>query len=315
VVVCAISAFVWGVSFLKGSNLFSRKYYLYAVFTKIDNLIPANPLQINGFKIGQIKSISLIHVDGQNKILVKFILTEDVEIPKGSVARAISADLLGSKAVEVIFSKSKEYVKSGDTLKAETEAGFKETFNRTLAPLQMKAESLIGNIDSVMTVMSLVLNVRTRDNIERSFESVRKAILSLEKTAYKLDDLMASEKPKLSNILTNLGGITSNLDKSEQKITNILANFSNVSDSLSKSQLKGAVNNADKSLKELNALLARINEGQGTLGKLAKNDSLYNNLNRSAEDLDKLLRDLRVNPNRYVHISVFGRKNKTKPIE
>jgi phospholipid/cholesterol/gamma-HCH transport system substrate-binding protein len=179
----------------------------------------------------------------------------------------------------------------------------------------MKAESLIGNIDSVMTVMSLVLNVRTRDNIERSFESVRKAILSLEKTAYKLDDLMASEKPKLSNILTNLGGITSNLDKSEQKITNILANFSNVSDSLSKSQLKGAVNNADKSLKELNALLARINEGQGTLGKLAKNDSLYNNLNRSAEDLDKLLRDLRVNPNRYVHISVFGRKNKTKPIE
>ena len=159
-----------------------------------------------------------------------------------------------------------------------------------------------------MNVVSSVLNTRTRANIDQSFESVRKAILSLEQTAYKLDDLMATEKPKISSVLTNLNGISTNLNKNEQKITNILNNFSNLSDSLAKTQLKSAVANADNTLKELNSLLAKINAGQGTIGKLAKNDSLYNNLNKSADDLDKLLKDLKENPRRYVHFSLFGRK-------
>lgn len=308
VVVCAISAFIWGVSFLKGSNLFSNKYYLYAVYPKIDNLIPSSPLQINGYKIGQVKTMSLIKKDGKNQVLVTFLLSEDISIPKNSIARAVSADLLGAKAVEVVFSSESTYVESGDTLIAETEQGLKESFNKQLAPLQAKAENLIGSIDTVMNVVSSVLNTRTRANIDQSFESVRKAILSLEQTAYKLDDMMASEKPKMASILTNLNGITGNLNKNEQKITNILNNFSNLSDSLAKTQLKSAVTNADNTLKELNVLLAKINEGQGTIGKLAKNDSLYNNLNKSADDLDKLLKDLKENPRRYVHFSLFGRK-------
>ena len=308
VVVCTISAFIWGISFLKGTNLFTSKYYLYAVYPKIDNLIPSSPLQINGYKIGQIKTISLIQNDGKNVVLVKFLLLEDIQIPKNSIARAVSSDLLGSKSVEVILSKESEFVVNGDTLIAETEQGLKESFNKQLAPLQAKAENLLGSIDSVMTVAKLMLNAKTRENIDQSFESVRKAILSLEQTAYKLDDLMASEKPKMSNILTNLSDITSNLNKSENKINNILNNFSNLSDTLVKTQLKSAVNNADNTLKELNGLLAKINQGQGTLGKLAKNDSLYNNLNKSSEDLDKLLKDLKENPKRYVHFSIFGRK-------
>ena len=251
-VVCAISAFIWGISFLKGSDLFSHKYYLYAVYPKIDNLIPSSPLQINGYKIGQIKNISLINKGGKNQVLVKFLLTEDIKIPKNSIARAVSADLLGAKAVEVIFSDSDKLVQNGDTLISETEQGLKESFNKQLAPLQAKAENLIGSIDTVMSVVRTVLNSRTRDNIDKSFESVRKAILSLEQTAYKLDDLMATEKPKLGSILSNLNGITSNLNKSEHKINTILTNFSNLSDSLAKTQLKSAVDNADNTLKELN---------------------------------------------------------------
>jgi phospholipid/cholesterol/gamma-HCH transport system substrate-binding protein len=312
VVVCAIAAFVWGINFLKGSNLFSHKYYLYALYPKIDNLIPANPLLLNGFKIGQITKITLVQNGKQSKVLVKFILTEDVQIPKGSIARAVSSDLLGSKAVEVVFSDSLEFVKSGDTLVAETEQGFKEALDKRIAPIQAKAENLISSMDSAMTLVNLMLNAKTRENIEKSFESVRRAILSLEQTAYKLDELIGSEKAKMSSILSNLNNITGNLAKNEQKINSILANVSNITDSLAKANLKMAVEDADKSLKELNTLLAGINKGQGTLGKLAKNDSLYVNLNKSAEDLDKLLADLRLNPGRYVHISVFGRKEKKK---
>lgn len=310
VVVCAIAALVWGINFLKGLNIFSPKYYLYAVYPRIENLIPASPLMINGFKVGQVSKITLIKDDSAMKVLVMFIITEDVDIPKKSIARSISSDLLGSKAVEIIFSNNPQFVKDGDTLIAENETGFKESFSKQFAPLQAKAENLISNIDTVMAVVNSVLNKKTRDNIDKSFESVRKAIISLEQTAYKMDDLVSSEKAKISGILSNLNQITGNLKANGQKIDNILANVSTISDSLAHANLKSAVNDADKSLKELNAILLRINAGQGTLGKLAKNDSLYNNLNKSAEDLDKLLADLRLNPGRYVHISVFGRKEK-----
>ena len=308
VVVFAIAAFVWGLSFLKGSNFFFEKYFLYAVYPKIENLNPSSPLQINGYQIGQIKTISLTQRNGENFVLVKFLVTEEVSIPKNSTAKVVSTDLLGGKAVELIFSKENTFVQNGDTLIAETEQSFKEAFNRQLAPLQAKFENLISSIDTVMGVVNDVLNAKTRDNISRSFESVREAIFSLKQTAFKLDDLMATEKPKISAVLTNLSGITSNLNKNEQKITNILTNFSNLSDTLAKSQLKSAVANADNTLKELNNLLTRINQGQGTIGKLAKDDSLYNNLNRSAADLDNLLKDLKENPKRYVHFSLFGRK-------
>lgn len=308
VVVCSIAAFIWGLNFLKGSNLFSSQFYLYAVYPRIDNLIPANPVQINGFKVGQIKTISLVTQGGKTSVLVKFSLDEEIKIPKNSIARAVSADLLGTKAVEIIYSTNSEFVKNGDTLIAETEQGLKESFNKQIAPLQAKAENLIGSVDSVFSVVTLMLNAKTRQNIDETFESVRRSIFSLEKTAYKMDDLIAVEKPKISGILNNLNGITDNLNKSEQKINNVLNNFSNLSDSLSKSQLKSAISNADNTLKELNSLLTKINEGKGTLGKMAKNDSLYNNLNKSAEDLDKLLKDLKENPKRYVHFSLFGRK-------
>jgi phospholipid/cholesterol/gamma-HCH transport system substrate-binding protein len=313
VVVCAIAGFIWGLNFLKGTNLFSQKYYLYAVYPKIDGLIPANPIMVNGFKVGQVNTIDLIKEGkNKNKVIVKFLLTEDVQIPKGSTAKAVSSDLLGSKAVEIIYSDSKTYVSSGDTLLAESEESLKQSVDKRIAPLQAKAESLISSIDSVMTVVNSVLNTKTRDNLDKSFESVRRAILSLEQTAYKMDDLIGSEKLKISSILSHLNGVSSNLDKNGEKIDNVINNLSNLTDTIAKAQLKTAIEDAGKSMRELNILLAGINKGQGTLGKLAKNDSLYFNLNRSTEDLDKLLKDLKDHPKRYVHFSLFGRKDKNK---
>lgn len=313
-VTAAIGLFLWGFNFLKGSNLFSHKYELYAVYPKIDGLIEANPLLVNGFKVGQINKISLTQdKNGNYAVLVKFLLTEDVKIPKHSIAKAVSSDLLGSKAVEIIYSDSQEYVQSGDTLIAESEEGLKTAVSKQLTPLQKKAEGLISSIDSVMTVVQFILNDKTRDNLNKSFESIKKALQSLEQTCYKLDDLVESERSKISSILTKLNGLAGMLEKNTGKIDNIIGNFSNLSDSLAKSQLKDAIAEADQTLIELNKLIAQINAGQGTLGKLAKNDSLYNNLNKASDDLDKLLKDLRINPERYIHFSVFGRKDKNKP--
>lgn len=314
VVTFAIGLFIWGFNFLKGNDLFSNKYELFAVYPKIDGLIEANPLLVNGFKVGQINKISLIQdKSGQYKVLVKFLLTEDLQIPKHSVAKAISSDLLGSKAVEIIYSHEKEFVKSGDTLIAETEEGLKTAVSKQLAPMQKKIEGLLSSVDSVITIVQIVLNDKTRQNLSKSFESIKLAIQSLEQTAYKLDDLVASEKAKISSILTKINSLAGTLEKNAGKIDNMIGNFSTLSDSLAKSNLKSAINEADKTLHELNKLVAQINAGQGTLGKLAKNDSLYNNLNKTSEDLDKLMLDLRMNPKRYVHFSVFGKNDKNKP--
>ncbi len=313
VVVLAIAAFLWGLNFLRGTNLFSSKNYLYAVYPKIEGLIPASPLMIKGYKVGQIKSIELITKGGEPQVLVTFLLTEDVKIPKNSKAKAISSDLLGTKAVEIEFSSETTFVSNGDTLIADAEIGLQQSVNAQIAPLKAKTENLIGSIDSAVTVVTTILNPKTRDNLEKSFESVRKAILTLEQTAYKLDDLVGSEKAKISGILSHLNSITSNIEKNGQKIDNILTNFKTISDTIAKAQIAEAINNTSKSMKELNMLLSGINAGQGTLGKLAKNDSLYFNLNKSTADLDKLLKDLRYNPERYIHFSVFGRKDKNKP--
>lgn len=313
VVIGAIAAFIWGLNYLKGTDIISRKNYLYAVYPKIDGLIEANPLMVKGFKVGQVNKISLIKRGGEYQVLVKFLITEEVKIPKNSVAKAISSDLLGSKAVEIIYSNSTEFVESGDTLLSETEEDLKTAVDKRLAPLQKKAEGLLSSIDSVMVIVQYVLNDKTRDNLSKSFESIKKAISSLEQTCYKLDDLVASEKAKISSILSKLNALAGMLEQNTGKIDNIIGNLSNLSDSLAKSQLKDAIANADKTLKELNALVAQINAGQGTLGKLAKNDSLYNNLNKASDDLDKLMKDLRINPERYIHFSVFGRRDKNKP--
>lgn len=316
VVTAAIGLFIYGFNYLKGSNLFNHKYVLYAVYPEIDGLIEANPLTVNGFKVGQINEISLIQdKSGKYQVLVTFLLTEDVQIPKHSIARAVSSDLLGAKAVELIYSDEKTFVESGDTLRAESEEGIKTAVSKQLAPLQKKAESLISSMDSVMTVVSGILNTKTRNNLDKSFESIKKAIQSLEQTAYKLDDLMASEKAKISAILTKLGNLATMLDNDKHKIDNIITNFSSMSDSLAKSNLKSAVNNADKTLKELSEVMAQINNGSGTLGKLVKNDSLYKNLTSASADLDKLLLDLKARPGRYIHISVFGSKDRHKDDE
>lgn len=313
VVICAIAAFIWGLNFLKGYDILSRKNVLYAVYPKIDGLIEANPLMVKGYKIGQINQISLIKKAGEYQVLVKFLITEDVKIPKHSIAKAVSSDLLGSKAVEIIYSNETEFVSSGDTLLAASEEDLKTAVDKRLTPLQKKAEGLLSSIDSVMVIVETVLNANTRDNLSKSFESIKKAITSLEQTCYKLDDLVATEKSKISSILSKLNSVAGMLEQNTGKIDNILTNFNNLSDSLAKAQLKDAIDNADKTLKELNILVAQINAGQGTLGKLAKNDSLYNNLNKASEDLDKLMKDLRINPERYIHFSVFGRKEKNKP--
>jgi phospholipid/cholesterol/gamma-HCH transport system substrate-binding protein len=313
VVIIAIGLFIYGFNFLKGSDIFDNQTRIYALYPKIDGLVEANPLMVNGYKIGQVQKISLVRKDTSYQVLVTFLLSEDVQIPKNSTAKIISSDILGTKAVSVEFSKESEMVADGDTLKSDTEDDIKSSVNKQIAPLKAKAENLISSIDSVMQVVQQVLNANVRQSLITSFESIKNTIITLEHTTVRVDTLVNKEQYAIAAIINKLNSITGNIERNNEKISLIINNFANISDSLAKSNVKQTIENTNIALMQANTILNQINSGQGTVGKLIKNDSLYNNLNKTAEDLDKLMKDLRINPERYVHISVFGRKDRNKP--
>jgi phospholipid/cholesterol/gamma-HCH transport system substrate-binding protein len=307
----AIGCFIYGFNFLKGKNLFSTQRKFYAVYSDIDGLVKANPVIINGFQIGMIGDIQLFP-DTTGRLVVTILIDDDLQIPSTSIAKVMSSGLLSSKAVQIILGKGTQYAESGDTLRAAQEDNLKQAVNKTIAPLQEKATSLISSIDSVMTVVQEVLNDQTRKNLTKSFESIRFALSSLEITSYRLDTMVVTERTKISSILSKVNTLATTLSSNSANLNNIINNFSNISDSLAKSNLTSTINNADVALSQAAAIFTKINKGEGTMGMLINNDSLYRKLDNSAADLDKLLEDLRLNPHRYVQVSVFGKKDKKK---
>lgn len=311
----AITLFVFGFNFLKGKDLFNKQTKVFAVYDRVDGLIEANPMLVNGFKVGQVQKIELFHPNDTSdyRVLVTFLINGQVKIPKNSIAKVVSSDLLGSKAVTILFGKSHDYIGDGDTLYSASEDDLKTTVDKRIAPLQKKAENLISSIDSVMLMVQHVLNEKVRENLIQSFESIKNAIISLEHTTVRLDTLVGNEQYAMANIIHKINSITTNIDRNNEKINTIITNFSQISDSLAKVNFKETMAKTNSALTLANNVLNDINSGKGSIGKLLNNDSLYANLNKSAEDLDKLLKDIRINPERYMHVSVFGRRERNKP--
>lgn len=299
----------WGINFLKGKDIFSTQTVLYAEYENITGLQVANPIMLNGFKIGQISEIKFIP-GGKGKLLVKMLITEDIAIPTNSVARIISSDLLGSKAMQIILGNSSNPAKSGDYLKGEIETDLKEEVSMQILPLKNKAEELLSSFDSVLVILQLIFNENTRDNLNHSFESIKNTIASLEHASYNLDTLMSSQRFRLSTIFANVESITTNLKDNNDKIRQIFSNLNSISDSLARSNFKATINSANESLARFNDIMTKVDQGQGSLGMLINNDTLYYNLEKSSNDLDKLVEDIRLNPQRYLHFSIFGRSGK-----
>jgi phospholipid/cholesterol/gamma-HCH transport system substrate-binding protein len=304
VFVVATAVLIWGIMFLKGMEIFrSRKIY-YAVYEKINGLVPANPVSINGMKVGQVKSI-YFHPKDPRKIVVVLYLSNPYNIPKNSVAKIISADLMGSKEIVLDLGDSKEFLKDGDTIRAVTEASLGEEVNRQLAPLKHKAENLISSIDSIAITLQQVLNENTRDNLVQAIDHVKQALESAAHMAMNMDTLVSDERNNLARIISNVESISSNLKRDNDKIHNIISNLSNVSDSLAKARIPATIAEINTAVSDLDRILTRINNGEGTIGLLVRDEQLYKEVTKAAKDLNLLLEDIKANPKKYVKVSVF----------
>lgn len=310
IMIIAIALLFWGANYLKGINLLEKNKRFFAIYERVDGLGSSNPVVINGYKVGQVEEISFLP-DNSGRLLVKFSVTEEnFRISKDTRAKIISSDILGSKSIELQLGRSNEELQNLDTLESDVEASLTEAVNEQIAPLKRKAEDLISTVDSAITTVSAIFNKQARSDLDASFTSIKNSLQTFERTMVQVDGMVKAERNKIAEVLTHLESITRNLANNNDKLTASLENIEAISDSLAGANLKQTVNNASIAMTEVASVMQKINQGEGSLGQLINNDTLYNNLERSADDLDKLLLDMRLNPERYVHFSIFGRKKK-----
>jgi phospholipid/cholesterol/gamma-HCH transport system substrate-binding protein len=304
VAIATIAIFIWGFNYLKGLDIFKTYKTFYAIYPRVNGLMEANPVSIHGLNVGQVTRISFTP-DMSGNIIVEFVVTTDLPLPKNSVANIYSSDLMGSKAIEIMIGDTNIYLDDGDTLMSEVEASLKDAVNQQIAPLKNKAEELIGSIDSAVVAIRGVFNRRTRENLKNSIESIRITLKNLESATYNIDTLVISQKNRLATILDNVEAITTNLRENNENITNIINNFSTISDSLAKAQIPKTFDNINSTISDLAEVVEKVNTGQGTIGLLLNDDKLYNNLQQASNNLNALLEDLQQNPKKYVRFSLF----------
>jgi len=313
IVFVTLTILIWGFNFLKGRDIFRKEMNYFVIYNKIGGLITSSPVLVNGYKVGQVRDINL-HPDNSGRLIVNFILDKNIKIPKKSIARIFSSDLMGTKAIEIILSDSRDYCKVGDTLVPQFERDLKDEVNAQVLPLKTKAEDLMSTFDSLLTAFQSVFTDSVRENLRKSFSSIRYSLQNINTTSKTLDDLVTAQSGRIAEIITHINNISGSIDAHSTQLTNIINNLSQLSDSLAKANIVAVFQKVDKSLGAVNEIINKINRGEGSAGLLINDDNLYRNLQNSTSELNKLLKDIRENPRRYLNFSFisFGREKKKK---
>jgi phospholipid/cholesterol/gamma-HCH transport system substrate-binding protein len=268
-----------------------------------------NAVTSSGLTIGQVDDI-FFSKDKNTEVIVELIISNDLEIPDNSFARLLSSDLLGSKVIEIDLGDSKTYLSPRDTIRSDIAMSLQEEVNQMVQPILKRAGSMMSSIDTVITAVGLVLDVKTRANLMTSIESLKNTLANIENVTYSADTLMKSESTRLAGIFANVESITANLKQNNDELTRIISNAANISDTIAKFNLSTTLSNLERSINNLTATSDKISRGEGNIGLLINDDKLYNELESSSKQLDLLLQDIRLNPKRYVHFSIFGKTPK-----
>jgi phospholipid/cholesterol/gamma-HCH transport system substrate-binding protein len=305
----AVGLLIFGINYLKGLDLFQKRNIYHVVYRDISGVTGASPVYFNGYKVGQVIRTALVN-EGRGGIAVSFQLNEDgMQLPRDTEVRIYSADLF-SRALQLVLGKSGDLAQAGDTLTGDSQMSLTDAVSEQIDPLKRKAEGMIANVDSVLTSLNKLLNDSALGDIDASFSNIRATLETFNSTAQRLDGMVATEAQAIHLILENLTSVSQNLVAYNTRITSILSNMDTVSGTLAGQELKQAVTDLSASSAQLRAVMDGLQEGQGSLGALLKNDTLYTNLENASRELDLMLEDLRLNPNRYVHLSLFGKKDR-----
>lgn len=298
----AITFLVLGYNFLAGKgSLFGKKYTLSAELPEVNEISTSTPVLYNGYKVGNVTDVELNKKDGNFKVY--FIINEDIDIPTKSSVKVSSA-LLGGKALNLIFSKERKEAFNGETLIHVADTGIMQAVSNVLKPLNAKINSIVHALDSLLA----------SGELNQTMASLNTSLKSFTRTSDNASRLMEENLPKLSGILAHTESITHNLKNNNEKITQTISNLKTTTDNLAALNLKATVDRANSVMQELSGIMDKINKGEGSLGLLVNDKSLYNNLNNTAASLDKVLKDLNKYPAKYIPVP-FTKKQRKKAMQ
>jgi phospholipid/cholesterol/gamma-HCH transport system substrate-binding protein len=301
IVTIAIAAVIWGLNFLKGRNLLTAVDNYYAVYNEIGGLEKNCKIFINGYNVGQVGEIIFNASEG-GSLTVMLGIQKNFRIPLNSPAVLYDSDFMGTKAIEIDLSLEEEFHTPGDTLTALIRSGIADQIEEQITPLREKAESMIVSLDSVLSAMRYVFDQESADMLRASIAHLENSIEGIEG--------MVGDDGKLTRMISNIESITANLRKHNQQLAAAMKNIEAISDSLARSELKSTINNTNRTLEQTHQIMEKINKGEGTMGLLVNNDSLYHNLETLSAELGSLLKDLQENPKKYINVSVFGKSDR-----
>ncbi|WAC10698.1 MlaD family protein [Dyadobacter pollutisoli] len=292
----AIVMLYFGFHILKGSDVFSRTHKYYVIYDNIDGLTASNPVLLNGLNVGRVQEIRLLQ-NQKNHLLVALDVQKGIAIPAGTAAVLADGGLLGGKVIHLSVGTGAA-LHDGDTLIGKKESGISAVLQEKALPLVSHADSLIKNLDLVVAGFQetgLILN---------------QVLKNYNQTGTSLQGLLSENRGNLVALTTNLNKLSASLVETEKELKPLLAKTGTLADSLSALRLGETMQNANRTITELHTLLASVEAGKGTAGKLVKDETLYNNIDRTIVSMNKLLTNLREHPKRYINISVFGKKDK-----
>jgi phospholipid/cholesterol/gamma-HCH transport system substrate-binding protein len=296
-----IAVFVWLFSFLKGKDFLKSTAIYYTVYDKVGGLAESSPVEINGYKVGVVRSLDFIDpVSG--RLLVKFSVKKGFKLPKNTVAEIVPISLLGGMKVQFVYGKGPGTYSDGDTIPGRLAESLMDKIDTEILPVKEKITNLIVVLDSVIKSVDEVMNPEFKKNFSGT-------LAHLNSTTASLDKVLGSKEKELAATIDNINKFTKMLSDNSGKMNKTFSNLETISDTLAASDLSGSVANLKKSLEKASLLVDNLNKGKGSAGQFLTNDSLYTNLSGSLESLNLLLKDMKANPKRYVHFSLFGKKS------
>ncbi len=297
IAITTIALFIWGYNFLKGKNIFvSNLRHFYVEYNNIQGLKKSSDVTINGLQVGKVVEIKFNENKGKRgDLIVEIMIENDFKFSKKSIAKIYSASLMGGQSLAIIPSYKGDLAVSGDYLKGEVESDIFSSVGEKLNPLQAKLESVIVSADSLFLGLSqVVLNKKARMSLNRSIIGLETTLTGIGKTIGSVNQFLDSSRADLKFTF--------------DQTRDILENFAQLSDTLVNADIGLTIKKAQTSLDYINKLMIDIQDGKGSLGKLVKDDAMYNNLTNMSKEIQELIREIKLNPKRFVQFSLFGRK-------
>ena len=299
--ILTIIVFVWLFNFLKGKDLLKSTAIYYTVYDKVGGLAESSPVEVNGFKVGVVRSVEFLDpVSG--KLLVVFSVNRKFKLPKNTVAEIAPVSLLGGMKVQFVYGKGPGIYAEGDTIPGRLAESLMDKIDNEITPVRDKVSNLVVVLDSVIRSIDEIMDPQFKNELHSTLSH-------LNNTAASLDKAMGSKEKELAATIDNISTFTKMLSDNSGKMNKTFSNLETITDTLAASNISASVSNLKSSLEKTATLMDNLNKGKGSAGQFLTNDTLYTNLTNSLESLNMLLKDMKANPKRYVHFSIFGKKS------